>query len=504
MNFDLGFNAQPIYKSQRSFTTRVGLFQENGKPSSPEEPIQKQQTATEEPVKETPAFSDAELSSTETFTQFESNSTTNASKAPNSDSPVQESKHQEQSNSQYTPEQIVEHTVFEQSFSNLVQSSKDISPELAAKLDKEFGALLKDFVADANLATAFPELNPVKAIKKASGSASSFSSSKAQYPNVRITHSSEPYSEQEIWLRKQHQAKVLGNLGSEITDVYRPHEDVLKPKGIASTTWETLLAAGVHLGHSVSMFRPSTQPYIYGVRDGIHIINLETTLAHLRRAAKVAEEISENGGIILYVGTRPGQQRSLELAAKRSKGYYVHKRWVPGTLTNCREVSQHWERTELDMGDNETGRLLSPNVKRSLIKPDLVVILNPVENRNAIYECIQSNVPTIGIVDTNSEPSLLSYPIPGNDDSIRATDLIVGVISKSAERGRQTRLKLFQEFKKQKQYAPLDDPSEEVIEGEAATLAKPSRGKSRYNNRTIDTASTDFYEKAISELSKNM
>lgn len=242
----------------------------------------------------------------------------------------------------------------------------------------------------------------------------------------------------------------MGGLGSNISNVYRPHEDILKPATVASTSIETLLAAGVHLGHSTSLFRSSTQPYIYGVRDGIHIINLETTLVHLRRAAKVAQEIAAQGGIILYLGTRQGQQRGLEEAASRSGGYYVHRRWVPGTLTNCREISQHWGRMEVDMGDVPTGRLLSPRITRSLLKPDLVVILNPVENRNAIYECIQCNVPTIGIVDTDSEPSLLTYPIPGNDDSIRATDLIVGIISKAAQKGRKSRLAEFENHKKNK------------------------------------------------------
>lgn len=354
------------------------------------------------------------------------------------------------------PDAVVEQLVKKKSVAELAAGSSSTLPKsVADELNLEFDSLLKEFVTNANLSSVFSELNPTT---QPAGSGSSSSGKKSgniygrqKYPNLRPTPASEPYSKQELFLRREHQAKMLGVLGSSIQSVYRPHEDIHKPPTPAQTTMETLLAAGAHLGHSTSMFRPTTQPYIYGVRDGIHIINLEQTLVHLRRASKVIEQIAEQGGLILYVGTRPGQQRSLEVAAKRSGGYYVHRRWVPGTLTNCREISQLWERVEVNMGDEPTDRLLSPRLKRSLVKPDLVVLLNPVENRNAIYECIQSNVPTIGIVDTDSEPSLLTYPIPGNDDSLRATDIFVGVLSKAAEKGRSRRLKGFAQYTAEQQ-----------------------------------------------------
>lgn len=348
------------------------------------------------------------------------------------------------------PDAVVEQIVKKKSAQELGFNSA-LSKPVADELNVEFDSLLKEFVTNANLSSVFSELNPTSQPAGTTSSKSTSNSSgniyaRQKYPNLRPSPTSEPYTKQELFLRREHQAKLLGALGSSIQHVYRPHEDVLRPPTPSQTTIETFLAAGAHLGHSTSMFRPSTQPYVYGVREGIHIINLESTIVHLRRASKVIEQVAEQGGLILYVGTRSGQQRSLEAAAKRSGGYYVHRRWVPGTLTNCREISQLWERVEVDMGDNSTDRLLSPRLKRSLVKPDLVVLLNPVENRNAIYECIQSNVPTIGIVDTDSEPSLLTYPIPGNDDSLRATDIFVGVLSKAAEKGRSRRLKGFAQF----------------------------------------------------------
>lgn len=321
----------------------------------------------------------------------------------------------------------------------------------ASRVDTAFDSLLHDFVTAADMSSAFAALSVQPGTRQQSASYVSKRDryTRSRYPNVRASGASEAYTPQELFLRRQHQERVLGGLGAVQRAVYRPHEDVLRPQTAAQTSVESLLAAGAHLGHATSFLRASVQPYLYGERDGVHVIDLEQTLVHLRRAARVAQEVAEQGGLVLYVGTRAGQQRSLEEAARRSGGCYVHNRWVAGTLSNCRVVSAQWGRTEVDMGDRPTGRALGPSVSRAVVKPDLVVLLNPVENRNAIYECIQYNVPTIGVVDTNCEPSLLTYPIPANDDSVRATDLIVGVLSKAAEKGRRNRIKAFEKAKKE-------------------------------------------------------
>lgn len=421
----------------RSFSSSIVRSQEN--------PIKATETATQQPPLSAEPEQGLEFESVEKFEQ------------------VQKS---------IDPESAIDNIIRGKPFEDVAASAPEVSKDLESTLNAEFKSLISDFVTNADLTSAFPQLNPAKDIAGARSPGSQRSGyvlkknryNKANFPNIRPSGEEEPYSPQELFLRRQHQAKVLGELGSNITNVYRPHEDVLNPPSAAKTSIETLLAAGVHLGHAVEFHRASTQPYIYGIRDGIHIIDLESTVVHLRRAARVAQGVAEQGGIILYVGTRPGQQRALEEAAERSGGYYVHKRWVAGTLTNCRVVSEQWGRMEVDMGDNGTGRMLSPNLKRALVKPDLVVILNPVENRNAIYECIQYKIPTIGIVDTNSEPSLLTYPIPGNDDSIRSTDLIVGVISKAAQRGLKSRYQMFNDRKKAKK-----------AEEAAATAAQSSK-----------------------------
>lgn len=242
-----------------------------------------------------------------------------------------------------------------------------------------------------------------------------------------------------------------GGLGSSIEDVYNPANDVKRPLSMDDVTISSLMAAGCHLGHAKAMWRPSTQPFIYAEYQGIHLIDLNETLAALRRATKVIESIAAKGGVILYVGTSRNweQHRALEEAAKRSRGYYVSHRWIPGTITNFTEVSKQiggHQKIEVDLGDTPTNRNISAQ-DDALIKPDLVVLLNPVENRNCVNECIKLRIPTIGLCDTDMEPSLLTYPIPCNDDSMRASSVVCGILSKAAEQGVERRYKAFSEYK---------------------------------------------------------
>lgn len=273
----------------------------------------------------------------------------------------------------------------------------------------------------------------------------------AQFPNLKPTPDHKPYSFQELYLRQLNHARQSGNLGSFLSNVYRPRNEILKPLKENEVSMSSLLAAGCHLGHSKAAWRPSTQPFIFGEYDNIHLIDLNETIIQLKRACKVVKGVASKGGLILYVGTsKSGEQhRALEEGAKRSKGYYVSKRWIPGTITNFTEVTKQVgsnDRTEIDMQDIPTKRKLSEEESEKLIKPDLVVILNPVENRNCIDECIKLRIPTIGLCDTNMEPSLLTYPIPCNDDSMRVSSLMMGVISNSAREGVSIRYEAFNDL----------------------------------------------------------
>lgn len=273
----------------------------------------------------------------------------------------------------------------------------------------------------------------------------------SQYPYLRPSQDNQPYTTQELYLRYINHSRQSGTLGSRITNIYKPKNDIKQPKAIEDITISTLMAAGCHLGHAKSSWRPSTQPFIYGVYNGIHLIDLNETIVALNRAVKVVKGIANKGGIILYVGTLKHweQQRALEEAAKRSNGYYIWKKWIAGTITNFQQVihQQGEKKIEIDMMNKPTNRRLESHEIDGLLKPDLVVIMNPTMNRNCINECIKARIPTIGLCDTDMEPSLLTYPIPSNDDSLRVSSLMLGLFSRAAQDGITDRLETIKLYK---------------------------------------------------------
>lgn len=213
---------------------------------------------------------------------------------------------------------------------------------------------------------------------------------------------------------------VFDAQGPVLTDEsrWRLRDSLRKPP--AEATISALLAAGAHFGHSTSRLNPNFMPYAYGTRGGITIIDLDHTLPLLRRATQLARSVAYRGGQILFLGTRPDLRPVVQKAAERlgpGNGYYIADRWLPGTLTN-------------------RFSMLSPDdFKRYNLLPDLVVILNPIQNAVAIRELAVEHVPTIGIVDSNADPRLVMYPIPANDESTRVAEIVAGVISIAAREG---------------------------------------------------------------------
>ncbi|KAK5960346.1 mitochondrial 37S ribosomal protein uS2m MRP4 PWA37_002423 [Arxiozyma heterogenica] len=271
---------------------------------------------------------------------------------------------------------------------------------------------------------------------------STTASTTTPFPYLKsVSKSNEPYSLQELYLRQLNHARVSASLGAQIKDTYQPHMDITCPPSVEETTIQKLMAANVHLGQSTSLYRSSTQSFIYGEYKGLHIIDLNQTLQYLKRACSIVEGVAENGGIILLLGTRPQWKVPLQTAARRMNGYFVSTRWIPGTLTNPTELSRIWDKQEIDQFDVPTGRTLTNDEMSCIVKPDLLIVLNPTENRNALYEAMKTRVPTIGIIDTDSEPSMVTYPIPGNDDSNRSVNLLLGILSRAGERGLNKRLK---------------------------------------------------------------
>lgn len=210
--------------------------------------------------------------------------------------------------------------------------------------------------------------------------------------------------------------KRTNKLGSVVAPYYKPHELVADPPRPKDITLELLLASQAHIGHSTSLWNPANQRYIYGVRQGVHIFSLEVIAAHLRRAAKVVEGVAYHGGLILFVGTRPGQAAAVVKAAQLAKGCHLFDKWLPGSITNSEQILTRSPIKALDKDDKVIEEFDEKLKHWKALKPDLVVVMNPLENYTLLHECGLYNIPTMGVIDTNADPTWVTYPIPANDD----------------------------------------------------------------------------------------
>ncbi|KAJ5367724.1 Ribosomal protein S2 bacteria/mitochondria/plastid [Penicillium brevicompactum] len=268
-------------------------------------------------------------------------------------------------------------------------------------------------------------------------------------PAESITESIQPDNPLAEMIQAQSQAQPSQDpaSGTSSKPNTTPKTSSVIPPKPSQVTLELLLASGTHMGHSTSRWNPQNSRYIFGIREGVHIISLDATAAYLRRAAKVVEEVAARGGLILFAGTRKGQKRAVVKAAELAKGYHIFERWIPGSLTNGPQILGHCETKVVNALDEELDDFKKDLADRPSLKPDLVVCLNPLENVVLLHECGLNNVPTIGIIDTDADPTRVTYPIPSNDDSLRATSLIAGILGRAGEAGQQRRLKMAQEGK---------------------------------------------------------
>ncbi|KAL4880032.1 ribosomal protein S2, flavodoxin-like domain-containing protein [Aspergillus karnatakaensis] len=241
---------------------------------------------------------------------------------------------------------------------------------------------------------------------------------------------------------KEHKKRInaFKRLGTAMEIPYKPNEILYNPPSASDITLELLLASQTHLGHSTSRWNPQNSRYIFGIREGVHIISLDITAAHLRRAAKVVEGVAHRGGLILFVGTRKGQKQAVVRAATLAKGYHIFERWIPGSLTNSEQLLGKCEKKVVNGLDEELPEYKEVLLEKSALKPDLAIVLNPLENTALLHECGLNNVPTIGIIDTDADATKVTYPIPANDDSQRSVELIAGVLGRAGEAGQKRRL----------------------------------------------------------------
>lgn len=203
-----------------------------------------------------------------------------------------------------------------------------------------------------------------------------------------------------------------------------------------------LFEAGVHFGHKTRSWNPKMQSYIFGVRNGVHIIDLEQSVPMMQRALQQLRDTAASGGRVLFVGTKRQAQEKVAETAKRCGQYYVNHRWLGGMLTNWKTISQSIKRLrELDeklekqaakFTKKETLEMTRDRDKleRALggIKdmggtPDILFVIDTCKEDLAILEAVKLGIPVIAVIDSNSNPTHITFPIPGNDDAARAIEL---------------------------------------------------------------------------------
>jgi len=221
--------------------------------------------------------------------------------------------------------------------------------------------------------------------------------------------------------------------------------------------FRALVKAGVHFGHQASRWNPRMAPYIWGIKNNVHLINVAKTAVQLEKACKALEQIAAEGKTILWIGTKKAAQQAMRDAAQQVSMPYVTHRWIGGTLTNFPQVKKsvtrylhfkdvvakadtnHYTKKELNTFQKIVDRL-EKNIGGivNLSWPvGAIVVVDVKKELSAVREAAMVGVPVFGLVDTNSDPLLVNYVIPGNDDSVHSIVAIVKPLADAAERGKQ-------------------------------------------------------------------
>jgi small subunit ribosomal protein S2 len=225
-------------------------------------------------------------------------------------------------------------------------------------------------------------------------------------------------------------------------------------------TMRQLLEAGVHFGHHTRRWNPKMAPFLFGVRNNVHIIDLQQTVPMLQRALEAVRDVAANGGRVLFVGTKRQAAESVAESAKRCGQYYVNHRWLGGMLTNWKTISNSIRRLR-DL-DEQIKQETSGLTKKELLNltrerdkleralggikemgglPDALFVIDTNKEAIAVDEARRLNIPVIAIVDSNSDPNGIKFPVPGNDDALRAIQLYGELFSGAVLDGLQAEMK---------------------------------------------------------------
>jgi small subunit ribosomal protein S2 len=265
-------------------------------------------------------------------------------------------------------------------------------------------------------------------------------------------------------------------------------------------TMKELLEAGVHFGHQTRRWNPKMEPFIFGARNGIHIIDLQKTVQYFKVAYNFVVEKVADGGVVLFVGTKKQAMDAIAEEAQRCGMFYVNHRWLGGMLTNFATISRSIARLKDFEAMKEDGTIKrfpkkeilmmekkAAKLQRSLggIKnmgrlPDIVYVVDPRKEDIAVQEARKTQIPLLAIVDSNCDPTVIDYPIPGNDDAIRAIRLLTARVADAVQEGKKLAEERLQGMLDKEAAAAAAAPAEpeavpasEVPEAQAAKAVEP-------------------------------
>jgi len=226
---------------------------------------------------------------------------------------------------------------------------------------------------------------------------------------------------------------------------------------MADISMKQLLEAGVHFGHQTSRWNPKMKPYIFGARNGIHIIDLQQTVSMFKDLETVVRDLAASGGQVLFVGTKKQAQDAVREEAERCAMFHVHNRWLGGTLTNFSTIRQSIDRLRrLEEMENDP-KIVAALTKKEMLGlkrekdkleqslggikgmrklPDAVFVIDPKQEEIAVKEARKLGIPVIAVIDTNCDPDMIDYKVPGNDDAIRAIRLFCSAIAEAVIAGK--------------------------------------------------------------------
>ena len=225
---------------------------------------------------------------------------------------------------------------------------------------------------------------------------------------------------------------------------------------MSNVSMKSMLEAGVHFGHQTSRWNPKMSRFIFGERNGVHILDLQKTAKELKKACAFVKEEAKKGSKFLFVGTKKQAQEAIATEAARADVYCIHEKWLGGTLTNFQTVKKSIERmNELEkweasgvfkaISKKEASRLskelnrlqkLLGGIREMKVLPDVVFVIDPVDTAGAVRESHVLGIPVVAVCDTNCDPDLIDVPVPGNDDAARSIKLFCAAIADAVLEGR--------------------------------------------------------------------